>query len=364
MNNFLICPLTGLKTDTDDFFHRTEKSYCIKLNEENFFFRLCSCFDRASYEELDSESKKIVLHSLVTKMWRPNKKIHVKDQEWHNKEEDTSISQILETLNEIIRVPKTDDDFLNLILQKLVEKSSTRGRKIKIKDDIGFLAEYFLDTFEELDYYIQELKERQYIKILKSVNGQAKDWADLHSITIQVRTDGFKYVESLNNEIEKNHKKTVNERKSVFVCYSRHDIKYLGKIETHFAPLKSNIELWNDSKINPGDKWEEEILKAMEKADAAIFLLSADFFASHYVQEKELPKLLAAAENKGVKIFPVFISPCLIEEFKSINQYQFVNDPKKAISGLMYHEQEKVWKQLAVSVRDYIGSRGERAQNN
>ena len=65
---------------------------------------------------------------------------------------------------------------------------------------------------------------------------------------------------------------------------------------------QGHVDLWADSRITPGDRWKQEIASAMERASIAVLLVSADFLASDFVAENELPPLLEAAQREGVRI--------------------------------------------------------------
>ena len=63
------------------------------------------------------------------------------------------------------------------------------------------------------------------------------------------------------------------------------------------APLEreGRIERWDDTRIRPGSEWRSEIKQALERARAAVLLISADFLASDFIQDNELPPLLSLA---------------------------------------------------------------------
>ena len=126
----------------------------------------------------------------------------------------------------------------------------------------------------------------------------------------------------LSTFISKEIKKVSKEketRKTVFISYSHADVDFLLRLKIHLRPFekKGVIDLWEDTKIKVGEKWNERIEKALDKAAIAILLISADFLASDFIIDNELPPLLHAAEEKGKIILPVIVKPC-----------RFLKDPK------------------------------------
>jgi hypothetical protein len=46
-------------------------------------------------------------------------------------------------------------------------------------------------------------------------------------------------------------------RQEVFVSYSHLDKEYLLDIQRHFKPFLKKLDIWDDTKIQPGQKWKE-----------------------------------------------------------------------------------------------------------
>lgn len=145
--------------------------------------------------------------------------------------------------------------------------------------------------------------------------------------------------------------KNENERRLVFVSYSHHDKQWVEKLTPHLKPLaRDGIEVWDDTRIRPGMEWQEEIKAALAKAKIAVLLVSADFLASEFVTQHELPRLLEAAKNGGATILPIIVRKCLFEQTPELFRFQAVNDPAKPLNALSEAEQDDVFLQVALEV--------------
>lgn len=142
------------------------------------------------------------------------------------------------------------------------------------------------------------------------------------------------------------------EVKTVFISYSRRDKQYLERLRIHISPLQKygNFAYWADDKIKPGENWKEEIEKALDKAAIAILLISADFLASEYVINNELPVLLQSAEKKSTVILPIIVKPCLFKAHEALYAFQALNDPDNPLSKLNENDSEE----YLVKAAEYI----------
>ncbi len=141
-----------------------------------------------------------------------------------------------------------------------------------------------------------------------------------------------------------------------FISYCDADAAWLDRLKIHLRPLvrRTALDLWDDSRISPGQAWHEEIAKALARARVAILLVSADFLASEYIVNNELPPLLHGAAHNGLLILPLIVSPCLFSEHEELSRYQCVNSPDKPLSGMSRTEAEAALVSLGRSVDQYF----------
>lgn len=141
-------------------------------------------------------------------------------------------------------------------------------------------------------------------------------------------------------------------RTKVFISYSHNDIAWLERLQVHLKPLERDgfIERWDDTCIKPGEKWLAEIEKALDRAQVAVLLVSADFLASDFIANNELPPLLESAEREGTVILSIILSPCLIEQSPLV-QFEAVNFPNQPLISMDRGAQEQVFVKVAESIQ-------------
>ncbi len=146
-------------------------------------------------------------------------------------------------------------------------------------------------------------------------------------------------------------------RTKVFISYSHKDAKYLQRLQTHFAHYERMglVDVWDDTKLPPGTLWQEEIKNVITLTRVAILLVSADFLASQFIAENELPPLLAAAQTEGATIIPVILSACAFEA-SALAQFRAINSPSKPLNSIGLDEKEKIWATVARIVSNAMNS--------
>jgi hypothetical protein len=155
-------------------------------------------------------------------------------------------------------------------------------------------------------------------------------------------------------------------RTKVFISYSHADKKWLERLKKHLKPVVrgGRLECWDDTHIQPGDDWQQEIRTALDTAQVAVLLISADFFASDFINEAELPPLLTAAQAKGVRILPVIHSASRFTRNPSLARFQAVNSPDRPLDGMSRAEQEEILDRLAQTIEASFNPRSLQTDSN
>src|SRR3954467_3050457 len=126
----------------------------------------------------------------------------------------------------------------------------------------------------------------------------------------------------------------LSSRTKVFISYSHADKEWLDRLKRHLKPLvrEGRLECWDDTHIRPGDDWKQEIQDALDTAQVAVLLISADFFASDFIDETELPPLLEAAKANGVRFLLVILSASRFARNPALARFQAVNPPSRPLN--------------------------------
>ena len=153
-------------------------------------------------------------------------------------------------------------------------------------------------------------------------------------------------------------------RRRVFISYSHEDQAFLHRILVHLRPLERDglLDLWSDTNIKAGDRWRDEIRRALNGARIAVLLISADFLASDFIVTNELPPLLAAAEEKGARIIPVIVKASRFLRDDKLARFQALNDPKEPLIRMNEADREDLYARLAESIEVELDS--ERARSS
>lgn len=124
-------------------------------------------------------------------------------------------------------------------------------------------------------------------------------------------------------------------KKTVFISYSHNDREWLDRVRKSLRMLerKGLVEIWDDSAIKPGDKWREEIDKALQRSKVAILLVSPNFAASDFILEEELPYIQQSAQSQSVVLSWIAVSSAPYDDI-GVGEIQAMNDPTAPLDSL------------------------------
>ena len=147
---------------------------------------------------------------------------------------------------------------------------------------------------------------------------------------------------------------------SIFISYSRADVKYLEQIKTHLQVLvnydQENIYVWDDSQIVSGSNWEDEIKFQISCCQIALLLVSPNFLASKFIKEKEMPEILRAARERGTSIQILNVQHSPFDVVKILEGIQHLNEPEEPLSGLNENELARTLTEITRRLRNIIGT--------
>ena len=137
----------------------------------------------------------------------------------------------------------------------------------------------------------------------------------------------------------------------VFISYSRANKDRKERLVKHLSALKADgtISLWHDGCIEAGELWRDELERAMKEAEVALFLVSADFIASPFCQDVEVPRMLERHRNEGVLIVPIIVDYCEWKPIERISQFEVLPDDGEPVPAQRPHS--KAWTQVATGLR-------------
>ena len=251
---------------------------------------------------------------------------------------------------------------LKAIIRRLINQYIRYPRReykyIFRDEDLDYIWEKLCKELDNIFYFLDDLNRKKYssAKVYRKLINLIVEYEEIieylkhlddpqYSYDVKIKPAKIRTKSQIKKPISRSSVGTkMRIRNKVFISYNHKDKKWLERLRIHLKPMErqGTLRIWDDTLIEPGSNWREEIRKAIDTTIVAVLLISADFLASEFITKNELPPLLEAAEKDGAKILPFVISPCLFEETISISQFQSINSPDKPLIMNDKGEQEKM----------------------
>lgn len=142
-------------------------------------------------------------------------------------------------------------------------------------------------------------------------------------------------------------------RDQVFISYCQQDRACLQRLQVHLAPLvrRGLLHLWDDTRIQPGERGQDQIAAALRRAKVAVLLVSADYFAADDIAKGELAVLLKAAESRELRLLWVPVRASL-HQLSELAPYKAAHTPEQPLAQLPEAEQEAALVQVCRQILD------------
>lgn len=133
----------------------------------------------------------------------------------------------------------------------------------------------------------------------------------------------------------------IKEMKKVFISYSRKDVEYKNELKKHLNLLQAFeiADNWSCEEINIG-KWDSQIQKELEESDLIIYMLSANFFSSKYILEKEVKVGMDLInQNKEKNILCIIVSDFIgLDKLKNSVENNSKNEIQDSLLNLSNYQ--------------------------
>jgi hypothetical protein len=146
---------------------------------------------------------------------------------------------------------------------------------------------------------------------------------------------------------------TTVRRVRLFVSYASSDAEYFAEFEKHLSGLRREqlIEYWHERQVAPGENVAARSEEQLELADIVVLLISADFLASDYIQEKHMARALQRHQAGRARIVPVIVRSA---EWHSLPLGDLRPLPKDGKAISTWQHQDDAWLDVVRGVRSLV----------
>lgn len=160
------------------------------------------------------------------------------------------------------------------------------------------------------------------------------------------------FVEQRDNYLNRGKNNAVEKKRNglnVFISHSHKDKEFVNSLIAHLSTLKAlyNLNYWNDSKIEAGQRINETITKAINESDIFIFIISPDFMNSKWAL-RELNYILNS-RNKN-NIIPIVAKPTMVDN-TLLSDYVFLPREKPFSK---YENKEMAFKEIRDALKQVL----------
>ncbi|MEM8950958.1 MAG: toll/interleukin-1 receptor domain-containing protein [Pseudomonadota bacterium] len=149
---------------------------------------------------------------------------------------------------------------------------------------------------------------------------------------------------------------------SVFISYSHADETWKKRFQKQLDVLgmEGILDVWKDRRIAAGDDWRDEIEQAIEQADVAVLLISADFLTSGFIRDEEVGPFLERRRRDGMRVIPILIHPCPWHRVDWLAKIQMRPADGREVAAGSDYQIDKDFASIAGEIGDLLAVRKKR----
>jgi hypothetical protein len=140
---------------------------------------------------------------------------------------------------------------------------------------------------------------------------------------------------------------------------SRLDRKFLDMLMLHLRVLdnEGRIGIFIHDALLPGTLWQQETRSHIDRAAAAILLISPEYLVSEDLMEDQLPRLLEQAQERGTAILPLLVRPSMFYHLPKLACFKPFNPSSRTLVRMGVAEREEFLLSVAEMVEEVIRRR-------
>lgn len=112
----------------------------------------------------------------------------------------------------------------------------------------------------------------------------------------------------------------------IFISHTDNDSEWMEALHVHLKSLErsAGLRFRSSCDIEAGEPWKRWIEAVIDVAAVAVLLVSRHYLASEIIMGEQLPRLLRA-RSRGLRLVPVLLGDCLVENVHELHELQFTN---------------------------------------
>lgn len=125
------------------------------------------------------------------------------------------------------------------------------------------------------------------------------------------------------------------------------------ELDTHLAGLRRRkiVTNWDDRHVIGGELWDDTIKTKLKEADIILFLVSANFIATDYIWEHEIPIAEEQRQNGKARVVPIILKPC---QWTKLDFAKHQALPSKGTAITTFSDRDTAWLEVVEGIEKVI----------